>query len=330
MSGSSVGGPSGGIVGVDSDKANGDSSKRRRTWTDDEKVQHKSACKGKGKLTLGQKIEIVRRHETSDPEDHKTQAQLASMFGKSRSAISKILRPGNIAKLKHTYSSGVNPAVKRFFAAEHPELDKKIHHFIDNARRNCEPNSKRGYPGMGAVCRSAESFAREMGILDFKASNGWYSRFIKRYGLSTRGGGAQAAGDVANESDVGLFRHGASIAHQGMEQLPVNPRGLLTRSNVTIKVSLSPRDGADVINRRLQVPLDLDPQRIPLNGFEIVMGMVANAFKSELAPGCNTRLGYKDEEGDDIVVSSDHELGVALMQQPPIRLFLSQVPQHGF
>ena len=107
----------------------------------EQRLQHRIACKSKGKLSLGQKLDIITQHQSRDPDTRKTQvstapacahdsralaawgvcltltaarvrllvlqAQLAQIYGKSRSAISKILRPENIAKLKSISDTGV-------------------------------------------------------------------------------------------------------------------------------------------------------------------------------------------------------------------------------
>jgi hypothetical protein len=57
------------------------------------------------KLSLGQKLEIVRR----SPAAYRSQAQLAQMFNKSRSVISKILRPDNVKRLRQAAATGVHP-----------------------------------------------------------------------------------------------------------------------------------------------------------------------------------------------------------------------------
>ncbi|EKX31470.1 hypothetical protein GUITHDRAFT_122346 [Guillardia theta CCMP2712] len=71
-----------------------------RAWTEIERNKHKIACKGKTRLKRQEKLEIIRLHNSSDPEVHKTKAELASMFKKSLSAIAKILKPESIANLR--------------------------------------------------------------------------------------------------------------------------------------------------------------------------------------------------------------------------------------
>ena len=72
------------------------------------------------------------------------------------------------------------------------------------------------------------------------------------------------------------------------------------------------------VMRRLRLNLELDGNGIPINGFENVTHVLRSAFQEELAihsqGGGRSLLGlsYQDEDKDDIVISSNHELAVAL------------------
>jgi hypothetical protein len=112
-------------------KAPESGSKRNRSWSEEERNSHKDACTGKRKLTLGEKLDIVRLHESTDPAEKKNQVQLASMYEKSRSAISKILQPDFVNKLKDIAATGVCTGVKRFIQSEHPALEKNIKQWVD-------------------------------------------------------------------------------------------------------------------------------------------------------------------------------------------------------
>eukprot|EP00960_Hanusia_phi_P070368 767294-Hanusia_phi.AAC.1 len=72
---------------------------KRRVWTESERKRHKIACKGKSRLTKHEKLEIIRLHNSRDPDVHKTKAELATMFQKSLSAIAKVLKPESIAAM---------------------------------------------------------------------------------------------------------------------------------------------------------------------------------------------------------------------------------------
>ena len=111
-------------------------------WSEEERSAHKTACRGKMKLTIGEKIDIVRRHEATDPAEKQNQVQLAELFGKSRSAISKILQPDSVRKLKEMVNAGVSTSVK-FFTPAHPELEKKIKQWVDGQLSNGTHDFKR-------------------------------------------------------------------------------------------------------------------------------------------------------------------------------------------
>jgi len=44
-----------------------------RSWTAEQRLKHRAACKAKGKLSLGQKLEIIALHQSRDPAQRKTQ-----------------------------------------------------------------------------------------------------------------------------------------------------------------------------------------------------------------------------------------------------------------
>lgn len=81
--------------------------RKRRAWTEEERGAHSKACHGKSKLSLMQKLEIIELYETTT---WMSQTEIAAIFGRSRSAISKILRPESVRKLKQatTQRGGVD------------------------------------------------------------------------------------------------------------------------------------------------------------------------------------------------------------------------------
>jgi len=156
----------------------------KRPWSDSKRALHRLACKDKEKLSLGQKLELVQRAtEVSDAREFRTQAQLASMFGKSRSEISKILRPENVKKLKQVAATGMHPDVKRHSwrdsSSEFLELEHRVHQYVLTA-----PRDEHGNPCSGQVCKRAEELADEIGVPNFKGTYGWFTRFLRRHRLS--------------------------------------------------------------------------------------------------------------------------------------------------
>jgi len=138
----------------------------------------------------------------------------------------------------------------------------------------------------------------------------------------------------------GLSNHGPGQAGSG------------SQCSVNLKASLKMPTAPFPVLRRMRVRLDLDAQGIPLNGYEVVAQILTSAFKEELepihgqsAPGSLVSLTYVDEDGDDIMISSNHELAVAIhyairvhqdVRTPPgseptlrLTLHLSNSPLHA-
>eukprot|EP00960_Hanusia_phi_P046598 757927-Hanusia_phi.AAC.3 len=294
-------------------------SRRARVWTTAERLQHRKACMNKNKLTLGEKMEIIKRHTSTNPEIFMTQAQLATMFGKSRSAISKILKAENVSKLKQISDTGVHSGIKRYSPAQkHLELEKRIHQYIVEAGL--------GLGCRAQICKCAAEVANEMGMTDFKATHGWYSRFIKRHGLSKPSKDGRLhieASDVAPTNTVGSTTPTETYIMPNSEPQTLNS----ARSReVKFKVSLT-QPGKQAMFRRLKWNFEFDHVGNPVGGYEMVMTGLRNAYREELLgiPTSSLQLSYVDEDGDNILISSDHELGMLLQdksQASGIRLYL--------
>jgi hypothetical protein len=264
-------------------------------------------------------MDIIRRHEATDPDEHRSQAQLAEMFGKSRSAISKILRPEAMERIKATAAAGIDQAVKRYFPPEHPELEKKLFQRIESMRPDASPKSI----GIASatLCANAELIAKEMGIENFKPTAGWYSRFVKRYGLAKPPMEEQQVGmAVPPVPQMGMTPLGPGMGGGHVQQPPqvvhtqmVHVQSRISKIAVIIKVSFQSPDGIQREQRRLEMSYELDELHTPINGYEQTMMFLRNMFQEDLA-GHEPRVSYKDADGDDITVLSDKELSHALHQ----------------
>ena len=158
-------------------------------WDPARRRAHSLACRDKPRLTLSEKMEIVRRNSHADREhpEYRTQAQLAKMFGKSRAAISKIMRKGNVDKLSQKTDAGLDPDLKR-----QPQRDWSVH----KARESChlelekrvteyvhEIEQQTGQPCNAAqACKRAVEIAEELGVDTFKTKPGWCSWFDRLLG----------------------------------------------------------------------------------------------------------------------------------------------------
>ena len=112
---------------------------------------------------------------------------------------------------------------------------------------------------------------------------------------------------------------GGSLAGVEPSHRDVGPGGSSqSLCSLNLKVSLKMQSVQFKVMRRLRVMLDLDSQGIPINGHQVVTQVLVSAFKDELEPqgqgvACPlVALTYVDEDGDDIVISSNHELAVAI------------------
>jgi hypothetical protein len=183
-----------------------------RSWTEEQRLHHRLACKAKGKLSLGQKLDIIAQHQSRNPERRKTQAQLAQLYGKSRSAISKILRPENIAKLKNISDTGVHKGVKRYsHVLPQLELEKRIHEMMVERAGNAAACVY--YGRRAEVMAFAQKVAREAGVVDFRPTYGWYARFLKRHGLAE-----SAEEALRGDADMdGESNDSSSEAHHGSD-----------------------------------------------------------------------------------------------------------------
>eukprot|EP00960_Hanusia_phi_P052585 761543-Hanusia_phi.AAC.1 len=148
--------------------------KKGRSWTENQKKKHRSACKGKRRLTLAQKLEIVRMQESASPGDKKTQAQIAEMYGKCRSAISKILHPRNIAKIKKSLNIGVDLTIRRCSAVT--EFERKFLESLGEDERSALMSN--GPFDGESWCKRANALAKEIGTVGFEANSGWLSRRV--------------------------------------------------------------------------------------------------------------------------------------------------------
>jgi hypothetical protein len=279
-------------------------AKRRRVWTEAERCQHKTACTGKQKLTYGQKMEIIRRHESTDSEEHRTQAQLAEMFNKSRSAISKILRPEAMDRIKATAAAGIDHAVKRYFPPEHPELERRLFQRIEATCRKQEPGNKGNYVvASPTLCSMAETIAKEMGVDNFKPTAGWYSRFVKRYGLSKPSGEdpslslASDLGQHLGQGPIMSVNGGTpsgmgSPTHAMAASRPVDS-GVVMPIRNTRQVNFKATWQGQVTNtRRLEVMIDVDENSNMIGGFEATMNLLRQTFQQELTQS-QARVSYK-------------------------------------
>ena len=130
----------------------------KRLWSDQERAKHSQACKSKGRLTLAEKLEIIRLFQSDDPAERKSQKELAAMFGKSRMTISTIVRPENIEWYKQLGESGVRLGAKRYKRSEPPDFERRVYEAIGKGQTATTK---------AEIARVAESIARSQDLPHF-------------------------------------------------------------------------------------------------------------------------------------------------------------------
>ncbi|EKX49824.1 hypothetical protein GUITHDRAFT_104218 [Guillardia theta CCMP2712] len=76
--------------------------KKSDKWTQDRKQRHKLSCRNKSRLSLQDKMDIVSLFYSTMPSSSTqvvTQSSIAKMYGKSRSAICKVLKSKQVEAL---------------------------------------------------------------------------------------------------------------------------------------------------------------------------------------------------------------------------------------
>lgn len=151
-----------------------------------QRLKHKEKCSGAKRLTIADKMEIVRLHCAPSKADRVTVKKLALTYGVSERAISKICSDKHRGKMEEVRELGRDLGGSKMMRDEtHPELTKRLLTWISNVRKRAA-NDKDGdmcITKHKLQCK-AEDLAKEMGITDFKATNGWHWRWCGRHGLS--------------------------------------------------------------------------------------------------------------------------------------------------
>jgi len=125
-------------------------------WSDSRRNAHRQGCVGQHRLNLTQKLEIVARATAALESPHyRTKTQLAGMFGKSQSAISKILRPENVAKLK---------------SAERLGFDRGSRRLMLSASKSSQGSEPPGWTGTASDFH--QSTPRSLSIIEYLTSTG--------------------------------------------------------------------------------------------------------------------------------------------------------------
>jgi hypothetical protein len=150
------------------------SNTRSKQWSKPDRTKHSDACKSKDRLTLKQKLEVIYLHTRAPSNQRKNQSELARIFGKARTTISRLLRPENISKTKELAASGVRMEARRCKRPQYPELERRLFELLGSGSRIVTK---------AEIVFKAEQLAVQMNISDMVADYNWCMRFIKQHDL---------------------------------------------------------------------------------------------------------------------------------------------------
>ena len=118
-------------------------------------------------LALSERYRVVELLEQG-----KSQADVAKSVGCSQSQVSRISRSRDAVRTE--YEANLNPDRKRHRSGKAPEVESALTEWFNNAR-------SRDIPLNGTIlAEKSESLAKLLHNDDFKATNGWLSRWKKR------------------------------------------------------------------------------------------------------------------------------------------------------
>ena len=129
----------------------------------------------RNELTLEQKIDVIREHELSNIGSRK----LAEKFKCGKSQICRILKRKR--ELEDEWALNVSSKRQRIGGRPHKDVfEDKLFGWFSGLRA-------KGVPLSGPMLQAkARDLAKEAGIQDFKASNGWLHRFKIYYNIACK------------------------------------------------------------------------------------------------------------------------------------------------
>ena len=116
---------------------------------------------------LGDKLRILHLLE-----NRVGPTKLCAEFEISHSTIYRL--EANREKLVAMDKNRVSVTVQRYLYANHPVIEQRVTEFVEFAREQRLPVSKT------LIQERARMIARNLGLESFKASNGWFSRYLRR------------------------------------------------------------------------------------------------------------------------------------------------------
>ena len=143
-------------------------------------------------ITLEVKVEIINRVNSGEKR-----IDVANDYGINSSTVKSILKKSDVY-LKCWKNGEFRQESKRLRGALREDLDDVIHYWYTQVKGDDFPVSR------ALLCSKAMVFAKKLGYHDFKASNGWLSRFKKRRGISLANPPKELASETQNSLTPGL------------------------------------------------------------------------------------------------------------------------------
>ena len=122
------------------------------------------------RLELIEKVEVLNFISSG-----KKQIEAAKRFGIPRGTVSQIVKDED--KIMERFSQNRNVKSKAFMESPYSAIEEPLIQWINLARENKIPVFN------ALIQEKALEFAKEIGMCDFCASNGWLSRFKIRHNL---------------------------------------------------------------------------------------------------------------------------------------------------
>ena len=130
------------------------------------------SVKNRKDLTLKDQFELIKK---SEKKPKPSQGELAKEFFISQSAVCKILKRKD--EIIQRFETTADQLQKRRRPEPFGEINTRLFEFFSSAR-------SKGTPISGPLLKEkALSIANEIGLVNFKASEGWLEKFKQRYGL---------------------------------------------------------------------------------------------------------------------------------------------------
>jgi hypothetical protein len=127
------------------------------------------------KASISDKLRALLRVEAGEI----TKAQAAQELGCSRQAVSSAIKRNWVRKCQHSAQTGYNFTKKYVTIGEHPALEQQLIEWIDMVDRTYKRTKIR--VSRALIISKAKEISKALEIPDFKASDGWFHRFMARY-----------------------------------------------------------------------------------------------------------------------------------------------------